>query len=386
MRESPRARSVRWVAATMAIAAGAVHVAQVGVHTDEDPLFGMFFVVVAALQLLGGAYLARPLGPRIVVRYIFIFGIAGSLATIGTWALSRTLGLPFGAEPGEVEEIGLADAAANMFELFTALLLFLWLRQERMGERSWVAWSFLGGVTAAGLAVLWVVLRALDILDPDPRLVLEPRFTDMAAVGFLVVVAVLFAQLALWRAPRPGTLASVVLFTLVLVETPLVAFTVPARGGQNLGCRYAPIAEDSGISHARPPRPIEMEVGERRSVVVMLLLACADAPVALTGIVPLQPRGEGVTIESVSIDRARTYRVERVRTQPGPSSVPVRGLELVPGAGRYPVTIEVRAIAEGRMELPAFRVDFVYRGIEASFGFASFTSFCVGHDACGQGP
>lgn len=55
---------------------------------------------------------------------------------------------------------------------------------------------------------------------------------------------------------------------------------------------------------------------------------------------------------------------------------------MLPGAGRYPVTVEVRAIAEGRMEMPAFRVDFVYRGTEASFGFVSFTRFCVGHGAC----
>lgn len=370
----------------MAIAAGAVHVTQVSVHTDEDPLFGMFFVVVGALQLLGGAYLARPLGPLIVVRSIFFFGIAGSLATIGIWALSRAFGLPFGAEPGEREEVGVADAAANAFELFTALLLLLWLRQERMGERAWVRWSFASAIAAAALAVLWVGLRALGILDPDPRLVLEPRFTDMAAVGFLVVVAALFAQLALWRALRPTGLASVaVVLVLVAVEAPLVAFTVPARGGQNLECRYAPIADDSGISHARPPRPIEMRVGERRSVVVLLLVACADAPVELSRIVPLQPRGEGVTIESFSIDRTRTYRIHRIREQAGPSSFALRGLQLLPGAGRYPVTVEVRAIGEGRMEMPAFRVDFVYRGTEASFGFASFTSFCVGHTACEEG-
>jgi hypothetical protein len=366
----------------MAIAAGAVHVAQVGVHTDEDPLFGLFFVVVAALQLGGGAYLARPVGPPIVVRSMFVVGVVGSLATIGVWAISRTIGLPFGAEPGEAEEVGLADAAANIFELFTALLLFLWLRQERMSERSWIRWSVGGAVAAAGLAIAWIALRAFEVLDPDPRLVLEPGFVDVAAVTFLAVAAGLFAQLALWRV-RLSTLGSAfALLTLVLIEASLVVVTVPARGGQNLDCIYAPIAEDSGISHARPPGPIEMELGQRRSVVVLLLVACASAPVDLADVVPLQPRGAGVRIESVSVDRTRASRVDRVLERPGRSSVAVQGIRLLPGAGRYPVTIEVVAVGEGRMDLPAFRVDFVYRGTPSRFGFASFVSFCVGRATC----
>lgn len=390
MPERWRARWLRLGAATMAIAAGVVHVAQVGVHRDEDPLFGLFFVVVAASQLAGGAYLARPIGPPGLVRRVFAVGIVGSLAVIGIWATSRTFGLPFGAEPGGVEEVGVADAAANMFELFTALLLFLWLRQDSMPERSWRAWTVTGASAAVGLAGLWVALRALEILDPDPRLVLEPRFTDIAAAAFLAVVALLFAQLAL-RPTRPeGRLGSIatlgMLITLVLVEVPLVAFTVPPRGGQNMDCVYAPIAEDSGISHARPPEPIDMEVGERRSIVILRLVACADAPVELRGVTPLQPRGSAVAIESMAIDRARTSIVDRVRPEPGPGSTPLRGAQLSPGAGRYPVTIEVLAVEEGRVDLPAWRVEFVYRGTASDFGFASFTSFCVGEHACKEEP
>lgn len=368
----------------MAIAAGAIHLAQVGVHTDEDPRFGLFFVVVAALQLVGGAYLARPLGRPVVVCWVFGFGIAGSLATIAVWALSRTFGLPFGAEPGQPEEVGLADMAANMFELFTALLLLLWLRDPRMAERSWLRWSITGSVAAAGLALLWLGLRALGVLDPDPRLVLEPRWVDIAAVSFLGVLALSFAQLAV-LGRGPGSIGVVAMvMALIVVELPLVAFTVPARGGQNLDCRYAPIAEDSGIGHARPPDPIELATRDRRSVVVLMLVACADAPVEVTDIVPLQPRGTSIAIESVHVDRTRTYRIDRVRDEPGPNAVPLSGIRLLPGAGRYPVTIEVRAVGEGRTDLPAFRVDFVYQGTRSSFGFASFTSFCVGQEACAE--
>ncbi|MBI2325430.1 MAG: hypothetical protein HYU87_10780 [Chloroflexi bacterium] len=388
MGEGPHGTWIRWAAATMAVAAGAVHVAQVSVHTDEDPLFGMFFVVVAVLQLAGGAYLARPIGPPALVRAVLTFGIGGSLATIGIWAVSRTFGLPFGAEPGEAEEVGVADAAANMFELFTALFLFLWLRQERMAERSWLRWTVVGASAALGLAALWVALRALEVLDPDPRLVLEPGFADLAAVGFLVVTGLFFVQLALWRArpaTRLGSVAPVaILFTLALVELPLVAFTVPARGGQNIECRYAPIAEDSGLGHAKLPPSIEIDVGERRSVVVLLLTVC-DTPAELVDATPLQPPAGNIRITSVSVDRARSYRTQRVRELTSASSVPLRGVVMRPGEGRYPVTVEVEALSAGEVVLGAFRVEYVSGGVPSSFGFASFTRFCVDRDACAEG-
>lgn len=376
---------MRWAAATMAIAAGAVHVAQVRVHTDEDPLFGLFFAVVAALQLVGGAYLTRPFGRAALVRAVSAFGIAGSLATIGIWAVSRTFGLPFGAEPGEPEEVGLADAAANLFELFTALLLFLWLGQERMAERSWSRWTVLGASAAFGLAGLWATLRAFEVLDPDPRLVLEPVFADLAAIGFLVATALFFVQLAFWRARsgvNVGTVAPIaILVTLVLVEAPLVAFTVPARGGQNIECRYAPVAEDSGLGHAKLPPPIEMEVGERRSVVVLLLTVC-DTPVELVDAMPLQPPPDNIRVTSVSVDRTRSYRTQRVRGLPSASAVQLRGIVMRPGKGRYPVTIEVDALSAGEVVVGAFRVDYISRGVRGSFGLASFTRFCIGHVAC----
>lgn len=369
----------------MTIAAGAVHVAQVRAHTDEDPLFGLFFVVVGALQLAGGAYLTHPVGPAALVRAAFTLGIAGSLATIGIWALSRTLGLPFGAEPGEPEELGLADAAANMFELFTALLLFLWVRQERMAERSWTRWTVLGTSAGLGLAGLCVTLRAVGVLDPDPRLVLGPGFADLAAVAFLVIVALFFVRLALPRARNGEETRSfarvAMLLTLALLEVPLVAFTVPARGGQNIECRYAPVAEDSGLAHAKLPPPIEMEIGERRSVVVLLLTVC-DTPVELVDATPIQPPPDSIRVRSVSVDRTRSYRTQRVREAPSAASVPLRAVVMRLGEGRYPVTVEVEALRAGEIVVGAFRVEYISRGVPGSFGFASFTRFCIGHVVC----
>lgn len=39
-----------------------------GPHTDEDPALGLFFALVAILQLLGGVYLSRPLRSPAVAR------------------------------------------------------------------------------------------------------------------------------------------------------------------------------------------------------------------------------------------------------------------------------------------------------------------------------
>lgn len=263
--------------------------------------------------------------------------------------------------------------------------MFLWLRQERLVQHGWRQWTVAGASGALALAALWVTLRALDILDPDPRLVLEPRFTDVAAVGFLIVVALFFVQLALWRPSAGDTVRrhalAAMLFTLVLVEIPLVAFTVPARGGQNIECRYAPVAEDSGIGHAKLPEPIGMAVGQRRSVVVLLLTVC-DAPVELISVAPLQPPGDTLRITSTSVDRTRSYRTQRVRESPGPASLPLRGLVMRPGEGRYPVTVEVEALREGEIVIGAFRVEFVSGGVPGSFGFASFTRFCIGQVRC----
>lgn len=369
----------------MTLAAGAVHLAQVGAHTDEDPRFGLFFGIVGALQIMGGLYVARPVGSPRLVPLFFSFGIVGSLATVGIWAASRSFGLPFGAEPGEREEVGLADAAADLFEIFTVVLLVMWLRATGRAGIRWVPWAAAGSALAAVAAGAWVALRTWQIFDPDPRLVLTPELTDTAAVGFLLVVSIFFARLTRrpeGRLRRFGGLA--VISPLLAFQALLVAFTVPARGGQNVDCAYAPIGEDSRLSHARSLDPIELAMGERRSVVVLLLVACADGPVELVTVTPLGPRGDGIAIDSVSVDRTRTNRIDRVRDAPGPMAVPLSGLRMVPGAGRYPVTIEVRAVAPGQLDLSALRVDYLFKGQPDHFSFASLTAFCVGDIPCGR--
>ncbi len=104
------------VIASVATAGSAlVHFAVAPEHFAEWWGFGLFFVLCAEVQL-GWALL---LG-RIRSKRMLAVGIAGSLALVAVWALSRTTGLPFGPEPGVPEEIGLPDVVSVILELITA--------------------------------------------------------------------------------------------------------------------------------------------------------------------------------------------------------------------------------------------------------------------------
>jgi len=170
------------------------------------------------------------------------------------------------------------------------------------------------------------------------------------------------------------------LLSLIVSASSLVIFTLPARGGQNRDCAYAPIREDSGLSHARSPDPIPLAVGERTSVVALLLVACADAPVVLTDIRPVAPLTDTAEITEITIDRARVTRSERVRPQAG--GAPAVGAVLEPGQGRYPVVLAIRALRTGAFFVGALRIDYAYRDRADFTGFASSVLVCVGNGPC----
>jgi len=375
---------LRYTAATLVLAGGAVHLAQIGPHTDEDPLFGLFFLAVGVLQIAGGLYLLYPFGPERLRFGVAWFGIVGSLATIGIWAISRMAGLPFGTEPAAPETVGLADAAADLFELFTALVLGMWLHRRHIGEGALAGLSIAGVAGAGALAALWLVSRQMRWFDPDPRLVTYSESADLAAVGLLVWLAVLFARslfVVRTHATASKTASAALLATLVLAALALFAFTLPARGGQNRDCAYGPIREDSGLTHAIPPVPIHLAAGEVRSVVALLLVACGPDPVAITSLDPIQPLGNAIALERITIDRSRSSRANRVRAgeSDGPAAA---GTPLDPSQGRYPVVVQVRGLQTGTQSLSAFRIGWAAGGVSGTLGFASSTDFCVGDATC----
>lgn len=370
----------RCAAASLALAAGVLHLAQIGPHADEGPLFVAFFAAVASLQIAGGLYLLHPLGPPAIRAFVGWFGIVGSLATIAIWFASRTFGLPFGAEPGTPQTVGLADAAAGIFEVFTALLIGLWLLGDRVRPRQLLA---LGGAGTAGvLGGAWLLTRALGLFAPDPRLVAFSDLADGAALALIVLVATLMAGAAFLPPSRvlvrgPVTL---LLVALVAAELSLVVFTLPARGGQNRDCLYGPIREDSGLSHAQPPEPIRLQVGERLTVLALLLVPCVDHPVTVTGVELARPLGNAIRILSIGIDRSRSGPRDRVRLEPPAEAA--AGASLVPGAGRYPIVIEIQGVTSGEQAVSAFWVSYRNGQDEGRIGFASVIDICVGDAPC----
>lgn len=381
--ESAAAALLRITAATLALAAGVLHLAQIGPHLDEDPRFGLFFLVVGTLQIAGGFYLLYPIGTDGAARWVAWFGIVGTLSTIGIWAISRAVGLPFGAEPGTRESVGLADAAADVFEFFTVLFLLAWVHRTTLGSRDLARVIGMGMACAFALAAVWLLTRALGWFDPDPRLVAYSELTDFAALGFLALLGlVLTAALFSVRGrPLRHVVGGVLLGSLVLSELALVGFTLPAPGGQNRDCAYGPIREDSGLSHAQPPDPTHMEVGEVRSVVALLLVACAGDPVTITSLAPYQELGPVLVVERLTIDRTRAGRDDRVRAGAA-QGISAVGAVLQPGEGRFPVVVQLRGGQPGTQSVAALKIVWSAAGTSGSLGFASSILVCVGATPC----
>lgn len=374
------ARLVRWSAAALTLAAGALHLGQVRVHFDEDWTFGVFFLVVGVLQVTGGLYLVRPVGPRRLVRALCWFGVVGSLLTVAIWLISRAFGLPFGAEPGARENVGLADAAADLFEIFTALLLLIWLRRDAGRRATGLATA---GAGAAALFIGgWVLTRSAGIFDPDPRLVTAASLVDLTALTFLVIAGLLFAglrRLAFGPAGRPSPAALSILGALLIAAAALTAFTLPARGGQNRDCAYGPLADDSGLTHAQTPEPIHLAIGESRSAVILILVACAGRPIELLDVRPLAltPRESSAPIRIVgsTLEPSRAARSAWVAPRGVGPAAP--GALLSPGT-RYPLAIDALGIADGQQAVAAMTIEYLDGGQRGSMNFATVVRFVVG--------
>jgi hypothetical protein len=365
---------LRGIVSAVALSAGLIHVAQIGIHTTEGWMFAAFFLVVGAAQLAAALLL---LVPRPVSW--FWFGIGGSGLIIGLWILSRWLGLAFGAEPGRPQELGTADAAATLAEAVTVIALGLWLRLRANPADRWAFGAAIGLLMA--MAAAWLGARAAGVFDPDPRLTAAaPSLADRAAMLLVIGVALMLALL--WRAPalsstrwwRPlmrGLLAAVLIASLALA-----AVTLPARGGQNADCQYGPVAEVSGLSHTTLPKPVALALGQQRWLPVLLLSTCGGDPVKLTVVEVLNTRGLGARVVDIRVLVAgqRLSASGAANLPEGSESMSAHpGIE--PGHSRQ-VVVLVRGVAEDTFNLDSVRVHYLAGGGSGQFGFATFVSTC----------
>jgi MFS family permease len=115
-----------YAAAALSLVAGLVHLWVAPEHFEEWWGYGAFFLVAAAAQVI---YV--PLLLRWPSRAVLLTGIAGNMAIVALYLLTRTTGIPlFGPEAGEVEGIGFADVCATTSELGISVALGAALLRE----------------------------------------------------------------------------------------------------------------------------------------------------------------------------------------------------------------------------------------------------------------
>jgi hypothetical protein len=101
-------------AAALSLLAAAMHLWVVPEHLEEWWGYGTFFVVLAAAQGLYALGLLR----RAPSRPLLLLGVAGNLAVVIIWLVTRTAGVPLlGPHAGEVEGIGALDLTCTLAEV-----------------------------------------------------------------------------------------------------------------------------------------------------------------------------------------------------------------------------------------------------------------------------
>jgi hypothetical protein len=154
---------LRVVVASTLLGAAAIHAAQAPSHLAEWWVAGVTFVGLAAAQALLGAAAAVWSD-----RWVWQLAQALSLAAIGLWVVSRTVGLPIGAEAGLPEPVGRADLAATGLEAATVLAasLLLWpgvgVAGRRPGRSAAVVVLAIAALTGA---VAWYGMQPTSVCD-----------------------------------------------------------------------------------------------------------------------------------------------------------------------------------------------------------------------------
>ena len=120
-----------YAAAALSLLAGLIHLWVTPEHFEEWWGYGAFFLVAGAAQIL---YV--PIVLLLPTRIVLLGGIAGNLAIVVLYLLTRTVGIPFfGPEAGEVEGIGFVDVCATASEVGIAVALGAALLRNASPER-----------------------------------------------------------------------------------------------------------------------------------------------------------------------------------------------------------------------------------------------------------
>lgn len=144
----------------LALVAGAtaagIHAAVAPPHLSEDPLSGVFFLVVAGVQLAWVAQLASR--PR---AHTLRTGIVLQASLVALWALTRVVGLPFGLLP-EPHPVGGWDVTCVLWQLACVAACARALRDGVPARvPGWFAWHASTRAAVGAAAVLLALLTLL---------------------------------------------------------------------------------------------------------------------------------------------------------------------------------------------------------------------------------
>ncbi len=99
-----------------AVIAGCIHAAVAPEHFDEAFLHGLFFAVLAPVQLGLAVWIyRRPEDRRALVASTLV-----NLGVVAVWVVSRTVGVPVGPDAWRPEAVGVVDVVATVDELAIA--------------------------------------------------------------------------------------------------------------------------------------------------------------------------------------------------------------------------------------------------------------------------
>ncbi len=382
---TPRWRWLRGLASGMALAAGAIHVAQVGVHLNAGWAIAGFFLVVGTVQVIAAGLLLLRAWPAIWLW----FGIVGSAAVIAIWLMTRTVGPPFGSEAGQAEAVGTADAAASLAEAITIVVLALWVRDRSAvrGRGAYVA----AVLVVASLGVAWAAARSAGLFDPDPRATIAlPQLADRAALILVAGVALMLGMLGALPASPPSWWPALMhgLLTAILVAGGgLVLLTLPAAGGQNASCTYGPLADLGDAIHSGAPRAARLADDDERWFAVLLLSACGTASVRLESAEVVNSRGPAEVVAYALLPVGERLAQEGARALPADSRTLDSQPALQPGEQRQLVVL-LRG-GGGLFSLDSLRIGYRVGDEAGTLAFAVVLSTCspsrCGADYSGPG-
>ena len=149
--------------ATLTAGAGVIHLVMAPIHAGSSGIEAAGFALVGWLQLALAAFLlVRP------TRAVLAVTAAANLTFILVWAVSRTVGLPFGHDAGVADSVGAADLTTVALEVAAfALAVLLYVRPGVLAGLSREALAVAAVLPIAVLLVVTLVVVSPATVQHD---------------------------------------------------------------------------------------------------------------------------------------------------------------------------------------------------------------------------